>query len=89
MFIQFYEQLNQAEKDLHKKADQVEMVDDDQMMNAAIDVVFKTLRGQLGSLEKEVAGIPRVAPANWPEDYELESRKHLLRFGQTGPAFQQ
>ena len=40
MFIQFYEQLNQAEKDLHKKADQVAMVDDDQMMNAAIDVVF-------------------------------------------------
>ena len=62
MFIQFYEQLNQAEKDLHKKADQVAMVDDDQMMNAAIDVVFKTLRGQLGSLEKRSSWHPPRCP---------------------------
>ena len=85
MFIQMLEQMNQAETDLHKKADAVlnseADINERQYMNAAIDVVFKTLRGQLSSLEKEVAGIPRMA--GWHEDFELEARKHAARFGPT------
>jgi len=77
MFIEMSEQLEQARKDLLSKASQVSMVDDDQMMQAAINTVFNTLSGQLKSLEKTVLeAMPRH------ENWEDESRKHLARMNQ-------
>ena len=58
-------------------------------MQAAIDVVFQTLRGQLKSLEKNVLnGTARYwqeVLAAKQEDWELESRKHLAQMNQNRP----
>ena len=89
MFIEMAEQLEQARFDLLRKAAQISMIDDDQMMTAAINTVFNTLNGQIKSLEKKIlANVMKnlqftadcAAPRQ--ENWEDESRKHLARMNQ-------
>ena len=92
MFIEMAEQLEQARLDLLRKAAQISMVDDDQMMTAAINTVFNTLNGQLKSMEKEILSnvmknfqFTADCAANKQENWEDESRKHLARMNQNRP----
>ena len=79
MFVQMSEQLNQAEQDMISYCQLSYMIAAERdRMAVAIKVVFKTLHGQLESLEKEVYG----HTGNNSEDWELESRKQLARFAQ-------